>query len=614
MNRDPVFEALPWHASPLRTYWGLYAGQRTKLLCSALIYLVKHSPAVLLPVITGLTIDKLAAHAPLAELWPYAVGVALLIAQNLPGHYFHVRLLSEAVRTVERSLRGALSQQIQQLSIGYYQRRSPATLQAKMLRDVEAVEHMTRALADGLLGSGSAIAVALCVTAWRAPHFLLLYLLTVPAACALVLATRSRLAQHNQEFRQAVEGMSSRVSEMTLMLPLTRAHALEAQALERVEDSFERVSDTGLRLDSINAWFNGLAWVSFQALNFICLGVAAWAYASQSVGISLGDVVLLSGFFTSLTGAVLGLTGTLPQINKGLEAIRSMAELMAADPGDEQAAGEPTQEREQQLGKRQLSQVSGRIECRQLSYHYPQRGATGARRPALQGIDLRIEPGETIALVGPSGSGKSTLANLVIGLLRPSGGQLLFDGHDMLTLDLRSWRRFLSVVPQDSVLLDASVRDNIAFGLGPLREDLLQDALAQAHCLEFVEQLPQGVDTLIGPQGVQLSGGQRQRLAIARALVRNPRVLVLDEASSALDHESEQLVLQSLARLRQGRSTLVIAHRLATVRDADRIIVLEGGRIVDSGSHQSLSTRCPLYARLLDAAAGPTTLQTQGPA
>ena len=284
----------------MRLYWQLHANQHRRLLASAFVYLLKHSPAVLLPVITGLTIDALAARVPLRDLWPYALGVLLLIAQNLPGHYWHVRWLSEAVREVERGLRLALAERLQLLSISFQPRCHPSTLQTKMLRDVEALEHMTRALADGVLGSGSAIVVALTVTAWRAPSFLILFLVTVPVAAGLVLGTRSAMAGRHRSYRQAVDGMAARVGEMTTMLPLTRAHALETEALERVEHSFTGVRQAGMAMDTGNAWFSGLAWVSFQTLSFTCLGVAAWAHASGTLAITLGDVVLLAGFFSSL--------------------------------------------------------------------------------------------------------------------------------------------------------------------------------------------------------------------------------------------------------------------------------------------------------------------------
>ena len=573
-------------SSALRTYAALYAGQRRRLAWSALVYVFKHSPAVLLPVLTGLTIDLLASGAPLEQLWPYALCGALLIAQNVPGHYLHVRLLSRAVREVERELRSALSQRIQQLSIGYYQHRSPATLQAKMLRDVEAIEQMTRALVDGVLGSASAIVVAVVTTAWRAPSFLLVFLVTVPLACWLMLATGQRMSQRNGEFRAAIEEMSARIGEMTQMLPLTRAHGLEQHALGRVGRSLAQVSRTGLAVDSVNAWFGSLGWGSFQALGLACLMGAAWAHHTHVVDITLGDVVLLSAFFSSLTGAMLTLVGMLPVVSKGLESVRSIDELMR------------TSDLEPNEGKQVVHHVAGHFEFDRLGYRYP-----GAAQDALHDVTLTVEPGETIALVGPSGSGKSTLANLVIGLLRPTQGRLRFDGHDMQQLDLRTWRRFVSVVPQDCVLFEGSVRDNVTYGLGCVPHEQLMQALQDAQCLEFIERLPQGLDTQVGVEASQLSGGQRQRLAIARALVRNPRVLVLDEASSALDHDSERRLQQALERVRHGRTTFIVAHRLSTVRDADRIVVMDRGHVVDVGPHEALMARCPLYARLVRVSA-----------
>ena len=375
--------------------------------------------------------------------------------------------------------------------------------------------------------------------------------------------------------------MSVRTSEMMTLVPVTRAHGLESTALGNIEREFDKTKSAALQLDFVNAAFGASSWVIYNILNGVTLIAAVWVTRTGLAEITAGEVVMLTGYFGVLSSAVVMMTDLAPNFARALASIKSISEVLESDDL------EPNQ------GKTVVKNVSGDIEFRDVRFSYPD-----SEEHAINGLSMSLKAGEYIAIAGPSGCGKSTLANLLIGFLRPTSGQVLIDGRDTNELDYRSIRQFISVVPQESVMFEGSVKENICNGDLSVTDEQLMQALNDSNSWEFVSQLPEGIDTDIGPRGFTLSGGQKQRLAIARAILRNPRILVLDEATSSLDNESELLVQQALNKLMSGRTTFVIAHRLSTIKDANCIYVMEDGKIVEAGTHSDLLNNGQLYARL----------------
>jgi ATP-binding cassette subfamily B protein len=557
---------------------------RRRLALAIVAYAIKDAPLWVLPLLTAAIIDTVVQHRSFNQLTIY-VGLAVaVLLQNYPIGIFYNDMWSRTYRQVGADLRNRMVEKLQGLSIGFHSRASASVIQNKVVRDVESIEQMLQSSFPPIMSATFVLIGAITNTAIQVPAFVFVFAVTVPLGAGLVWFVRTRSHQRNEHFRREVERFSSRVGEMATLMPITRAHGLESHAAQRVADSAEGVRRTGFQLDQIAGRFGAVSWLSFQLLSILCLFMAAGAALTGFLSITPGQVVLLSSYFTLLTNAVVSLLNLMPMLARGRESIRSIAEVLQ-DPDLEQNAGKAT-----------VGTVLGRITLERVTYRYEPENP-----PALADIDLVIEPGETVAFVGPSGSGKSTMLNLVLGFLRPDTGRILLDDVDMQSLDLRTYRSFVSVVPQESVLFEGSVRDNVTYGLGAVDDGRVLAALRDANAMEIIEQLPDGWNTVVGERGARLSGGQRQRFAIARALIRNPRVLLLDEATSALDSQSEALVKDALDRLMDGRTSLVVAHRLATVRSAHRIVVLDRGRVAEIGSHDELVALGGIYSRLANA-------------
>jgi ATP-binding cassette subfamily B protein len=549
---------------PWRTLAKLYWPERRWVALALLSYLFKASPVWILPVVTANIIDVIARHPAggLRALWINAAIGAVSIAQNIPSAAAYVTCLSRSVRNVEISLRSALVRRLQMLSINYHNRVDAGALQTKLTRDVESIEMMSRQVVDVGFFALVTILVALAVTAWRMPVFVPVFFLFLPLIWLVRHLLADRLRRHNESLRREIEGMNSLVLSMINLIPITRAHAVEDEEIARVENQFGHVRQAARSFDFVAGTFGAAAWVILMLFNLAGLVAAALLSYNGVLPLTAGDIVLLAGYFNTIMAAMMQLNAMLPIITRGFDGLKSVGEVLESP------------DLEENRGKRAVASVRGEFVFENVGFEY---AGNSEAPPALRGISFTVAAGETFGIVGPSGSGKSTLACLIIGFHRPTTGRILLDGADMNTLDLRTFRRHLAVVSQQTILFNGTLRENIIYGLNNASPAALQRAIEEANAAEFIRELPRGLATELGPGGVQLSGGQRQRIAIARALLRDPRVLILDEATSALDTGSEAVVQQALERLMVGRTTFIIAHRHAVLRKATRILTLDKG-------------------------------------
>lgn len=556
---------------PLKILLGLYKGNYSKFFLAVVFFFIKHCPVWVLPIITANIINDIttdSSDTPRNIIINVAVMIALILL-NIPMNYLYTRYKSLATRYAETGLRKALVRKLQQLSISYHKETQSGRLQSKIMRDVEAVEMLSTQMFLSILNIALNVAIALAVTVSKSMLVFTFFLLTTPLAAVTMVFFRNIMRKRNREFRKEMEETSARVMEMVELIPVTRAHALEEEEVEKMSGQLFAVAEKGYKLDVIQSLFGSVGWAIFQIFQVICLGFTG--FLALRATILPGDITLYQSYFATIVAQVSSLMSLIPTIAKGVESVNSIGEVLLEE------------DVEHNEGKSTLDDVVGRFEFKDVKFKY-----NNASNNILHELNLVVEPGETIALVGESGAGKSTILNLVIGFNFATEGRVLVDGKDMSKIDLRSYRKHLAVVPQTSILFSGTIRDNITYGMEDVDEDTLKEVIKAANLSDLIDSLPNGIDTVVGEHGGKLSGGQRQRISIARALIRHPKVIVLDEATSALDSISEKLIQEALGNLTKGRTTFIVAHRLSTIRDADKIAVIADGHCVEYGTFDEL--------------------------
>ena len=562
----------------LKVLLGFYKGQYHKFLISCFFFLIKHSPALFSSLLIANVINGVLAGGEMAR-YSIMVNVSIwigLLTIHLPANYLYMKYRARVTRQTEAALRGALVRKLQELSIPYHTQAQSGRLQSKIIRDVEAIETLSSQLFINVMNITINMVIMIGITAAKNRTILLFFVLVAPIASLTIVAFRKKISRENRAFRVEMENTSAKVMEMVEMVPVTRAHALEEVERERMAKQLEETAERGYRLDMVQANFGAVGWVVFQVFQALCLGFTG--YLALKGRIQVGDITFYQTGFTTVVNQFTALINLLPVLTKGLESVKSVGEVLSCD------------DVEHNEGKEELTSLSGEYEFRNVSFSYPD-----TDEDVLKDLSMRVKQGETVAIVGGSGSGKTTMLNLLIGFMLPKEGQLLVDGKDISEINLKTYRRFLSVVPQMPLLFTGTLRDNIIYGMDGVTEEQLQEAVKAANLADMVSKLPQGLDTMLEEHGANLSGGQRQRIAIARAIIRDPQVILLDEATSALDVISEKEIQEALQRLQKNRTTFIVAHRLSTVKNADRIAVLSAGKIVEEGSYTELMEKKGIF-------------------
>lgn len=556
---------------PMQILLGLYKGNYHKFFLAVIFFFIKHAPVWVLPIVTANIINDITSGSPetYQNIIIQAMIMIVLVALNIPMNYMYTRYKSLATRYAETGLRRALVRKLQQLSISYHKETQSGRLQSKIMRDVEAVETLSTQMFLSILNIALNIAIALIVTINKSLVVFIFFLLTTPIAAATMVFFRNVMKKRNNEFRKEMEETSARVMEMVELIPVTRAHALEEEEVQKMSGQLFAVAEKGYRLDVIQSLFGSVGWAIFQIFQVVCLGFTGFLAIKGTV--MPGDITLYQSYFATIVSQVSSLMSLIPTIAKGIESVNSIGEVLLED------------DIEQNEGKEIIKDIYGEFDFKDVTFRY-----NNIDRPVLHNLNLHVDKGETIALVGESGAGKSTILNLVIGFNQVNSGEVLIDGHNMKDIDLRSYRKHLAVVPQTSILFSGTIRDNITYGVDNVDEATLDEIVKAANLTDLINSLPDGLDTMVGEHGGKLSGGQRQRISIARALIRNPKVIVLDEATSALDSISEKLIQEALNNLTKDRTTFIVAHRLSTIKDADKIAVIADGNCVEYGTYDEL--------------------------
>ncbi|MXR37937.1 lipid A export permease/ATP-binding protein MsbA [Craterilacuibacter sinensis] len=556
----------------LRPHWKVFA---VSLLTMTIAAATEPLFARLMkPLIDGGFVDR----DPAAIIWTPLAIVGLFLVRGVAS-FINEYSSSWLSGHLVQSLREEMFARMLRLPVNYYDHHPSGRILSRVAFDVTQVSEagfnvITVTVKDGITVIG--LLGLLLYTDWK---LTLICLAVMPAVSFCVRFVSRRLRGLSRKNQQDMAQLTQVLSESIDCQRVVKIYGGEAYEATRFGRAAEAIRHNLVKERSTSAASTGVTQLIIACALAVILYYAG--VQAQAGHFSAGDFMSFLTAMLMLFAPIKRITSISQTVQKGLAAAESVFSFL-----DEQG--------EADHGRVRLQAPKGELVFERVSFTYP-----GAERLALDGVELSVRAGETVALVGSSGSGKTTLTSLIPRFYEPDGGRILLDGIPLTEISLASLRANIALVSQDVVLFNDSVAANIAYGrIGEVSLDEVREAARAANALEFIEAMPQGFDTMIGENGTRLSGGQRQRLAIARAILKNSPILILDEATSALDTQSERLVQSALERLMQGRTTLVVAHRLSTIENADRIVVMHQGQVAEAGRHQELLAQDGIYKTL----------------